>query len=61
MQPDSGQSWLITGPHVMIAPTNPAQLAGMSTDPNNGGPWVMFAGTPFAHVMMPVAAAPHPM
>lgn len=59
MQPDSGKSWVITGPHVMIAPLNPSQLAGMSTDPNNGGPYVMFPGTPYAHVMMPVTIAPH--
>lgn len=27
---------------------------GISTDPDNGGPWVMFPETPYVHVMMPV-------
>jgi len=26
-----------------------------STDPDSGGPWIMFAGTPYEHIMMPVA------
>jgi hypothetical protein len=60
-RPDSGQAWVITGPHVMMALPNPAGLAGMSTDPNSGGPYVMFGGTPYAHVMMPVAPAAHAM
>ncbi len=29
-------------------------LNGMPTDPNSGGPWVMFQGTPYAHIMIPV-------
>jgi hypothetical protein len=28
-------------------------LEGMSTDPDNGGPYVMWRGTDFAHVMIP--------
>jgi len=27
------------------------------TDPKSGGPWVMWKGTPYAHVMVPVSAA----
>ena len=27
---------------------------GISTDPNNGGPFVMWAGTPYAHIMVPI-------
>ena len=27
---------------------------GLSTDPKNGGPWVMWKGTPYAHIMAPV-------
>jgi hypothetical protein len=53
-QPDSGQAWIHTGPHVMLAVPNPAELAGLPTSPGTGGPWVMFPGTPYAHVMMPV-------
>lgn len=53
-QPPEGQDWIVTAPHVMIFPTNPASLAKMSTDPATGGPYVMWRGTPYAHVMMPV-------
>lgn len=45
--------WVHTGPHTMIATPNTAQLAAMSTDPSNGGPWVMWKGTPYAHIMVP--------
>ena len=52
--PPEGADWVVTGPHVMIFPVDPGSLAGMSTDPTSGDPYVMFAGTPYAHVMMPV-------
>jgi hypothetical protein len=29
---------------------------GISTDPHNGGPYVMYADTPYAHIMVPVSA-----
>ena len=35
-----------------------AQLEGLSTDPHNGGPYVMWKGTPYAHIMVPVADRP---
>ena len=56
MKPDSGQPWVDTGPHVMIVVPNVQALRGISSDPRNGGPYVMWAGTPYAHVMVPVAA-----
>lgn len=32
-----------------------ALLAGLSTDPRNGGPWLMWHDTPYARVMIPTA------
>jgi hypothetical protein len=32
-------------------------LDAFPTDPNSGGPWVMWKGTPYAHLMVPVAPA----
>jgi hypothetical protein len=29
-------------------------LQGMSTDPTGGGPYVMYSGTPYAHIMAPI-------
>ncbi len=43
-----------SGPHIMIIVPDVEMLAGLSTDPHNGGPWVMFQGTPYAHIMIPV-------
>lgn len=53
--PTADNEWVETGPHLMLIVPDPASLAGMPTDPDNGGPWVMWAGTPYAHVMIPVA------
>jgi len=59
MHPDSGQAWIVDGPHVMliVPPSQAALLAGVQDHQGNGQPWVMFKGTPYAHVMMPTAAA----
>jgi hypothetical protein len=57
MKPDSGHAWVDSGPHVMVVVPNVRDLRGLSTDPQSGGPWVMWQGTPYAHVMVPVAAS----
>ena len=46
--------WIESGPHLMRMPKDPTSLDGMTTDFNSGEPYVMFAGTPYAHVMYPV-------
>ena len=56
--PPTGADWVTTPPHVMILPVNPSTLDNMSNDPSTGQPFVMFRGTPYAHVMMPVADMP---
>ena len=43
-------------PHMMILVPDPKALTGVSSDPANGGPYVMFAGTPYAHIMAPTTA-----
>jgi hypothetical protein len=43
-----------SGPHLMMIVPDAQQLDAISTDPNNGGPWVMWKGTPYAHIMVPV-------
>jgi hypothetical protein len=52
-EPPTGDEWIYTGPHVMIIVPDPAALDGLPTDPNSGGPYVMWKGTPYAHIMMP--------
>jgi len=50
--------WIVSGPHVMILTPDAALLDALPTDPNTGGPWVMWKGTKYAHVMVPTAAMP---
>jgi hypothetical protein len=38
----------------MIIVPDPALLAGVPTDPENGGPWIMWQGTEYVHVMVPL-------
>jgi len=38
----------------MLMPKNPKTLEGYSSDFNTGSPYVMFGGTPYAHLMIPV-------
>ena len=45
--------WIESGPHLMLLPSDPSSLDGMSDDFSTGAPYVMFRGTPGAHVMIP--------
>lgn len=51
---ENSTDWVVSGPHLMILAPDPAMLDGMTDDPNTGGPWVMWKGTPYAHIMVPV-------
>jgi len=50
---EEGQ-WIVSGPHLMLMPKDPSSLAGLTTDFNSGGPYIMFEGTGYDHVMIPV-------
>ena len=52
--PAPGAEWVDSGAHVMVVPPNPALLDAFPTDPASGGPFVMWKGTPYAHLMVPV-------
>ncbi len=54
--PTDDNQWVQEGPHLMIIVPDPAMLEGISTDPYHGGPYVMWKGTPYAHIMVPVAS-----
>jgi hypothetical protein len=45
--------WVVTPAHIMVLTPDAAQLDALPTDPFNGGPWVMWKGTPYAHIMVP--------
>lgn len=42
-------------PHIALLMPDPSALAGLPTTPDAGRPWVMWADTPFAHVMVPAS------
>ena len=53
--PTDDNEWIREGAHLMILA--PAELLdGYPTDPYNGGPYVMWKGTPYAHLMVPIGA-----
>jgi len=53
--PTADNEWIEEGAHLMIlAP--PELLESFPTDPANGGPYVMWKGTPYAHLMVPVGS-----
>jgi hypothetical protein len=52
--------WGFDPPHLMILVPDLKTLEGVPSSRENGGPYVMFRGTPYAHVMVPVAQPPAP-
>ena len=55
-KPTATNHWIKTGPHVMVAGVDSAFLAQYSKDPDpdTAVPYVMWAGTPYQHLMVPV-------
>jgi hypothetical protein len=48
-KPTADNEWVVSGPHIMILPTDVSQLDAY---PTIGRPWVMWKGTPYAHIMV---------
>ena len=46
--------WIESGPHIMLMPKDPSSLKGLTSDFNSGGPYIMFEGTGYDHVMIPL-------
>jgi hypothetical protein len=55
-KPTEGGDWIHTGPHMMVV-GSAASLKGYPSGPNpdTKAPYVMWAGTPYAHLMIPVS------
>lgn len=54
--PADGNHWVKTGPHVMIVgPSAKTMGYPITADPDPTKPYVMWSGTPYAHVMIPVS------
>jgi len=52
--PEEGNDWINSPAHIMVLVPGDIDQTGYTTDPNTGGPWIMWAGTPYEHLMMPV-------
>jgi hypothetical protein len=50
----NAQDWVVAGPHIMVTTPNTASLNALPGVPTGGTPWVMWKGTPYAHIMVPV-------
>ena len=46
------------GAHLMMLIPHQLGLNGISTDHLNGGPWIMWPDTPYAHIMIPLENRP---
>jgi hypothetical protein len=52
--PKSAHDYTETGPHLMIVVPKEL-LEGITDDPSQGGPYVMWKDTPYAHIMVPIS------
>lgn len=52
-RPTPDNEWGTTGPHLMILVPDEKMLEGIPADPETGGPYIMFKGTPNVHIMVP--------
>jgi hypothetical protein len=55
-EPVTGKKWVQTGPHVMIGGPGITKMLDSypATADNTRRPYIMFGGTPYEHVMLPV-------
>ena len=53
--PTSDNEWMeMQVPHIVLITPDKEILEGITTKMDNGGPWVMWSGTPYVHIMIPV-------
>ena len=53
------EDWIVDPPHLMLFfPPGMLDSAGIPSSRAGGGPWIMWAGTPYAHIMIPTGPAP---
>ena len=54
--PKEGEAWITSPAHVMVLMPGTIDQTIFTTDPLSGEPFIMWAGTPYEHIMMPVDA-----
>ena len=58
-EPAPGEDWVSAPPHVMLIMPEALDQDVFTTDHDSGEPFIMWAGTPYEHIMMPVADGKH--
>jgi len=53
-EPPAGEKWLEAPPHLMVVVPGKLDPSVFSSEYNSGGPWIMWGGTPYEHLMIPV-------
>jgi hypothetical protein len=55
-KPEAGNSWIKTGPHVMIIGADASFYDSYpkNANPDTSSPYVMWTGTPYQHLMVPI-------
>jgi hypothetical protein len=55
-KPSASNHWIKTGPHIMIVGADPSfyDTYPKDADPDTSMPYIMWAGTPYQHLMAPV-------
>ncbi|MBL8133542.1 MAG: hypothetical protein JNL42_16895 [Anaerolineae bacterium] len=51
--------WMSTDPYMMFILPSGVDLGGMSHDEHSPGPFVMWRGTPYQHIMVPAGVSHH--
>lgn len=53
-EPAAGQDWVTAPAHVMVFPVGKLDPKLYGTDDKSGKSWIMYVGTPYEHLMIPV-------
>lgn len=53
-KPAAGEDWNTAPAHVMVFPVGKLDQSLYGTDNKSGKSWIMYAGTPYEHLMIPV-------
>ncbi len=56
MQPAEGEEWITTPPHIMLLMPGGFDADLFPTEPKQDEPYIMWDGTPYEHLMVPVVA-----
>ncbi|MEZ4736750.1 MAG: hypothetical protein R3E79_57450 [Caldilineaceae bacterium] len=56
-EPAPGEDWVATPPHMMILLPDGFDAANFTTDHHSGYPYIMWDGTPYEHLMVPIVGA----